>query len=111
MGLSDQELLDHCVVETYGSSGPGGQNVNKRDTAVRLRHKPTGIVVTCQRERSQLRNKQCALEILRQKLRDRNRRKKPRIATKLPRAVKERRLQEKKIHSLKKQKRQNYGEN
>jgi len=65
---SDEDLLAECEVETFGSSGPGGQNVNKRDTAVRLRHTPTGIVVTCQRERSQYRNKQIALEELRKKL-------------------------------------------
>jgi len=61
---SDEDLLAECEVETFRSSGPGGQNVNKRDTAVRLRHTPTGIVVTCQRERSQYRNKQIALEEL-----------------------------------------------
>ena len=49
---SDDELLAQCDVETYSASGPGGQNVNRRSTAVRLKHRPTGIVVTCQRERT-----------------------------------------------------------
>lgn len=55
-------------IETFKSSGPGGQYVNKRMTAVRIRHLPTGIVVCCQTERSLQQNKEKALEILRTKL-------------------------------------------
>lgn len=99
---SNEQLLGECVVETFRSSGPGGQNVNRRETAVRIRHVPTGIVVTCQRERSQLRNKRTALEELRRRLEARAQPKRQRIPTAVPGGVRRRILESKRRRGLKK---------
>lgn len=66
--LSDEQLLRQCAVDTYRASGPGGQKRNKTDSAVRLRHLPSGLQAIAEESRSQFQNKQRALKRLRQRL-------------------------------------------
>ena len=91
----DEDLLRECDVETFRSSGPGGQHVNKTESAVRLRHLPSGVVVTSQQERSQHRNKAICLQRLRKKVEQLNYRPAKRIGTRISRSAKNRTLEEK----------------
>lgn len=92
---SDEELLRECRVDTLRAGGKGGQHQNVTDSAVRLTHRPTGIVVLARERRSQHRNRQVALARLRRRLEKRLARKPKRIPTRVPKAQKRKRLEAK----------------
>lgn len=102
---SDEDLLDECEVETFRSGGKGGQHVNKTESAVRLRHLPSGIVVACQEDRSQYQNKQTCLRKLRERAAALNARPKPRKPTRVPKGAKRASRKAKSHQSRKKQSR------
>lgn len=102
---SDEKLLAQCTVETFRAGGPGGQHQNKTESAVRLTHGPTGIVVTARESRSQHRNRARALDRLRTALRERDHTPRPRQPTKPTKASREERLKEKRRRSLTKRQR------
>jgi ribosome-associated protein len=103
--LPDEELLAECEVDVFVASGPGGQHRNKTESGVRLRHLPTGVVVTATERRSQLQNRGVALERLREKLAAMSRARRPRRKTRPTRASQRRRLESKRRHSAKKRER------
>lgn len=90
-------------METYRSRGPGGQRKNKVETAVRLRHLPSGITIVATEHRSQAENRKLAMERLRERLIKLNRPRKRRIPTAVSLAAIEKRIKEKKVLSGKKQ--------
>jgi len=79
-------LLRECEVETFRASGPGGQHVNKTESAVRVRHLRSGVVVTSRTERSQHRNKAICLQKVRERVERLNHRPAKRVPTKVSRA-------------------------
>jgi protein subunit release factor A len=99
----DGDLISLCKVETMRAGGRGGQHVNTTDSAVRLTHVPTGVSVKVQKSRSQHENKMIAVRILRDRLEDLNKVKKPRKKTRVSKSVKAKNLDKKKKHSLLKQ--------
>lgn len=93
--LSDEDLLKQCEITTMRSSGAGGQHVNTTESAVRIRHLPTGIVVREESSRSQFTNRRVGLERLKVKLAQLSVVKPKRIPTKKTKASQKRRLDEK----------------
>jgi protein subunit release factor B len=98
-----EQLKRQCDVETYRASGPGGQHRNKTESAVRMTHRPSGIVRVATEHRSQLRNRELALERIWRALEARRRKPKPRVPTRPGKAAVKRRLAEKQLASEKKQ--------
>ncbi|HYE57587.1 MAG TPA: peptide chain release factor-like protein [Rhodothermales bacterium] len=105
----DDALLAECDVDTFRAGGPGGQHQNKVESAVRLTHRPSGLVVTARQSRSQYRNRQLALAELRRRLEERARPEVPRVPTKPTRASKIRRSQSKRRLSERKATRRKPG--
>ena len=100
------KLAREVRVDTFRASGPGGQHVNKTESAVRLTHLPTGVTVAVSDTRSQIRNLAIAYERLAATLARRAHRPKPRRATKVPKAAKKRRIDSKKRRGTLKTQRQ-----
>jgi ribosome-associated protein len=92
---SDEDLLRECEIETFRSSGPGGQHVNKTESAVRLKHLSSGLVVTSREQRSQHQNKAMCLRKLREKVARLSHRPAKRVPTRVPRSAKNRTLEAK----------------
>ena len=94
---TDRDRLEReVVIEVFRASGPGGQHVNKTESALRITHPPSGVVVTAQDSPSQHRNREIAFGRLIERLRRLNHVPKKRIATKPTRASRERRIAAKK---------------
>lgn len=100
--MSDDALLAQCDVQVHRAGGPGGQHRNKTETAVRLVHRPTGLVAEGKDQRSRTQNLAAALQRLREKLARRAYRPPPRHKTRPTRASQERRLESKRRASAKK---------
>jgi protein subunit release factor A len=107
---TDEALLGECDVQVFRATGPGGQSVNTTDSAVRLVHRPTGIVVVCRRERSQLRNKHECVRRLRHRIAEAQRPRAMRVPTKPSRSAVQRRLTAKSKVSAKKVARRKPGD-
>lgn len=97
-----ETLKKEVIVETYRSRGPGGQRKNKTETAVRLRHLPSGVTVVATEHRTQAQNRKLAFQRLRERLLKLNKQKKPRIPTSIPKRAIEKKKEEKTILSVKK---------
>lgn len=97
---TDRAVLDEeCEISFFRASGPGGQHRNKRDTAVRLRHRVSGIIIEASDSRSQSQNREAAFERLINRLKSLNRVEKKRIPTRPSKTAKKRRVDAKKRRS------------
>lgn len=99
VALPLDRLEADCDLQAFHAGGPGGQCVNTADSAVRLTHRPSGIVVVSRESRSQFRNRRLCLQKLRAELELRARPPKPRRATSVPGRAREARLRDKRMRS------------
>ncbi|MGH7492895.1 MAG: peptide chain release factor-like protein [bacterium] len=100
--LTPETLRGEVEITAYKSSGPGGQHKNKTESSIRIRHLPTGLTAIARESRSQIKNRELAWERLIEKLELRNRKKKPRIPTRISAAARAKRLQAKAERARKK---------
>jgi len=104
--LTISALKGDVEITAFKSGGPGGQHKNKTESAVRIKHLPTGIMVVATESRSQIKNRELAWQRLIKKLAKRRQKRKPRLRTRPSKAAKAKRLEEKMRRSSKKQARQ-----
>lgn len=104
--LTITALKNEVEITAFKSSGPGGQHKNKTESAIRIKHLPTGIMVVATESRSQIKNRELAWQRLIEKLAKRRQKRKPRLQTQPSRGAKEKRLAQKTQLSFKKQARQ-----
>ncbi len=107
--MSVEELARDCEVQVFRATGPGGQGVNTTDSAVRMKHGPTGITVTARESRSQFQNRSSCLRKLRAELDRRGRPPRRRVKTKVPQRSRQRRLNDKHFNAIKKANRRKPG--
>ena len=101
--MSPEEIARDCEVQVFRASGPGGQGVNTTDSAVRMRHVPTGIVVVSREQRSQLQNRERCVEKILEICRRRARPPRPRKKTRVSASQKRKRLDAKRARGQVKQ--------
>ena len=101
--MGADQIARDCEMQAFHASGPGGQGVNTADSAVRMRHVPTGIVMVSREERSQLRNRERCVEKILEICRRRARPPRPRKKTHVPAAQRRRRLESKRARGKVKQ--------
>lgn len=97
-----ETLKKQVIVETYRSRGPGGQRKNKTETAIRLRHIPSGITVVATEHRTQAQNRKLAFKRLRERISKWSQQRRPRIPTSIPKRALEKKKEEKTIRSVQK---------